>query len=279
VIDWCRKLNSKVVCLEQTSIFDPAVFDPSTSNQDHSTEIDLRSTTGRFIFYPQGSVAGFRLFDLLTMRNVTPRGPELLTSTHWADFSSDDKRLFLAMNGRLLVFEPRSDDSPWQLINDGGSIQIPALSGNKDKKDDQIAGLLAMDDGNLLVIRSSGVISRFDWRTSQQFWGRTIGNVGEIVRVVVSRNRRFVLLIGRAGGRLLDTRDGLVISGALVPPSAMDGSTEMLHCFNGAFVTDTGAIDVSCGKKKYRREQIAFTGDLRSRLREILSDHLLIGSN
>jgi hypothetical protein len=138
---------------------------------------------------------------------------------------------------------------------------------------------LALDDDNLLVVRSSGVISRFDWRTGQQHWGRTIGSVGEITRVVISRNRRFVLLIGRGGGRLLDTRDGLVISGVLIPPSAMDGINEMLPCFDGAFVSDTGAIDVSCGEKEYRREQITFTGDVRSRLRELLSDQLVIGPN
>jgi hypothetical protein len=59
----------------------------------------------------------------------------------------------------------------------------------------------------------------------------------------------------------------------------MDGSTEMPECFKDAFVSDTGAIEVSCGKHEYRREQITFGGDLRSRLREILSDQLLIGSN
>lgn len=273
IMDWCRKLNSKVVCLEQISI-----FDHSYNVKEGPIEMDLRSPTGRFIFYSQGEVAGFRLFDLLTMRNVTPHGPELVGSTQWADFGPGDKRLFLAMNGRLLVFEPRSDGSPWQLTNDGGSVQIPALSGNKDKNDDRVAGLLALDDDNLLAVRSSGVISRFDWRTGQQSWGRTIGGVGEITRVIVSKNRRFVLLIGRGGGRLLDTRDGLVISGALVPPSAMNGTTEMLQCFDGAFVTDAGAIEVSCGKKEYRREQISFTGDVRSRLREILSNELPVGS-
>lgn len=264
---WCRKLSSKVVCLERSTSIE---FD------DQQTDVDLRSATGRFIFYPQGAAYGFRLYDLLTMRNVTPRGPELVASTHWADFSPDDKRLFLAMNGRLLVFEPRSDGNPWQLVSDGGSVQIPALAVNNG---DKVAGLLALDDNNLIVVRSSGVIARFDWRTGQQSWGRTIGNVGEITRIVVSRNRRFVLLIGRGGGRLLDTRDGLVISGVLVPPSGMDGTTEMLQCFDGAFVTDSGAIDVSCGKNEYRREPITFSGDVRSRLREILSDGLPIEPN
>ena len=271
-IEWCRNLNSKVVCLKQLS-----TFDPSYNVLEGQKEMYERSATGRFVFYPQGEVAGFRLFDLLTMRNVTPHGQELVASTQWADFSPGDKRLFLAMDGRLLVFEPRSDGSPWESVNDGRSVQIPALSGNKDKKDDRVAGLLTLDDDNLLVVRSSGVISRFDWRTGLQSWGRTIGNVGEIKRVVASRNRRFVLLIGRGGGRLLDTRDGLVISGALVAPSAMDGTAEMLPCFDGAFVSDTGAVDVSCGKKEYRREQITFAGDVRSRIREILSD--AFGSN
>ena len=267
IIDWCRNLNSKVVCLQQVSI-----FDSSYNVYEGPKEMDLRSPTGRFVFYPQGEVAGFRLYDLLTMRNVSPRGPEWVASARWADFSPGDKRLFLAMNGRLLVFEPRSDGSPWQMANDGGSVQIPALSGNKDKKDDKVAGLLALDDDNLLVVRSSGVISRFDWRTGQQSWGRSIGNVGEVTRVVVSRNRHFLLLVGRLGARLLDTRDGLVLSGVLVPPSAMYGSTEMLQCFDESFVTDTGAVEVSCGKHKYRRDQNTFGGDMRSRLREILAD-------
>ncbi|HSS21048.1 MAG TPA: toll/interleukin-1 receptor domain-containing protein [Pyrinomonadaceae bacterium] len=266
MIDYCRRLNSKAVCLEEGSS-----FDPSGIEQEQQTEIDLRSSTGRFIFYPQGLAGGFRLYDLLTMRNVTPQGPELIASTHWADFSADDKRLFVAMSGRLQVFEPGSEGSRWQKINDGSSVQNPALSGNQDKKNDQIAGLLALDNDSLLVVRSGGVISRFDWRTGQQSWGHNIGNVGEIIRVVTSRNRRFVLLIGRLGGRLLDTRDGLVLSGVLVPPEAMAGSVGMLKCFNDAFVTDTGVVDVSCGKKKYQREPVLFTGDVTSRLKAILS--------
>lgn len=267
VAAWCRKLNSKTVCLELGS---------QVELNDEITEVDLRSNTGRFIFYPQGAAYGFRVYDLLTMRNVTPQGPELVASTHWADFSPDDKRLFVTMSGRLLVFEPRSDGSPWQLVSDGRSVQIPALSVNNG---DKVAGLLALDDNNLIVVRSSGVIARFDWRTGQQSWGRTIGNAGEIYRVVVSRNRRFLLIMGKQGGRLLDTKDGLVLSGVLVPPPAMAGTTEMPECFKEAMVSDTGAIEVSCGKNEYRREQITFAGDVRSRLREILSDQLLIGSN
>jgi outer membrane protein assembly factor BamB len=263
IVDWCRKLNSKVVCLDEGSPFDPSVV-----LQDQLTEIDLRSTTGRFIFYPQGSVAGFRLYDLLTMRNVTPPGAELVASTHWADFSADDKRLFLTMSGRLLVFEPRADGGPWQRVSDGGSVQIPALTGNKD---DRVSGLLTLDDNTLIVVRSSGVISRFDWRTGQESWRRTITNAGELMRAVPSRNRRFVLIIGRGGGRLLDTNDGLVLSGVLVPPAAGDGSTDMLECFRESFVSDSGVVDVSCGKNEYRREQVAFQGDVRSRLRQILS--------
>jgi hypothetical protein len=262
---WCRNLNSKLTCLEMRT----------GGEIQNGTGMELRSTTGRLIFYPRGGVSGFHLYDLLTMRDVTPPGPELVASTHWADFSPDDKRLFLTMNGRLLVFALPSDGGPWQPSTDG-SVHLPARSRNID---DEIAGLFALDNDSLAIVRSSGVISRFDWRTGQESWQRTIGNVGQINRAVVSRNRRFLLLIGKQGGRLLDTKDGLVLSGALVPPSAMDGTTEMLPCFDGAFVSDTGAIDLSCGKKKYRREQIAFGGDVRSRLREILSDQLLIGSN
>lgn len=266
---WCRNLNSKIVCLAMGSVVE-------WERQLEKTDMDLRSNTGRWIFYPRAAVYGLHLYDLSTMLDVTPRGPELVASTRQADFSPDDKRLFLAMNGRLLVFAPPADGSgPWQQISDGGSVQIPALAGNNG---DEVAGLLALDDSNLIVVRSSGVISRFDWRTGQQSWGRTIGNAGEINRVVVSRNRRFLLLIGKQGGRLLDTKDGLVLSGVLVPPAGMEGSTEMPECFKEAFVFDTGAIEVSCGENKYRREQIAFEGDVRSRLREILSDEALVGS-
>ncbi len=264
---WCRKPDSNTVCLKQET---------GAELHDDVTEADLRSNTGRFVFYPQGAVEGFRLYDLQTMRSVTPRGPEFVASTHWADFSLDDKRLFLTMNGRLLVFEPKSDGTPWQQVSDGRSVNIPALSGSNEG--DKVAGLLALDDNNLIVVRSTGVISRFDWRTGQQSWGRTISNIGEINRIVPSRNRRFLLLIGRAGGRLLDTKDGLVLSGVLVPSPAMDGGVEMLECFSQAFVSDSATIDISCGEKKYRREPITFKGDARSRLREILSNELSSGA-
>ena len=254
---WCRKLNGKPVCLFQPS---PAEF------MEDLTDFELRSPLGRFVFYPQGAYEGFRLYDLATMKNVTPKGPELVASTHWADFSTDDKRLFVTMNGRLLVFEQRVD-GPWQLVSDGAPSQVPALTGAKD---DRVAGLLVLDDNSLIAVRSSGVISRFDWRTGQQSWGRTISNVGEIVRVVPSRNRRFVLLLGRGGGRLLDTQDGLVLSGVLVPPAAMDGSIDVLQSLSNAFVSDTGVVDVSAGEKRYRREPITFDGNIQGRLKEIL---------
>ena len=99
-----------------------------------------------------------------------------------------------------------------------------------------------------------------------------ISSVGAVERAVVSRNRRYLFVIGKSGGRLLDTRDGLVLSGTLVPPGAMEGRVEMAQCFNQAFVSDTGAIELVCGDKEYRRESVAFSGDARSRLREILTN-------
>ena len=116
-----------------------------------------------------------------------------------AEFSLNDERLFVTSNGRLLVFTPPTGGGNWQLVNDPAPIPIPALSGNKD---DKVAGLLALDDKDLVVVSSSGVISRFDWRTGQQSWTRTISSAGEVYRAVVSRNRRFVFVIGKGGGRL-----------------------------------------------------------------------------
>lgn len=263
---WCRKLDAKTVCLKEQS---------GGEFLDDRTDFELRSPSGRFVFYPEGAADGFRLYDLLTMRNVTPKGPQYVASTHWADFSLDEKRLFVTMNGRLLIFEPQGD-GPWQLVSDGAAVQVPALSGTKD---DRVAGLLALDDNSLIAVRSSGVISRFDWRTGQQSWGRTIGNVGEVVRVITSKNRRFVLLVGRAGGRLLDTKDGLVLSGVLVPPPGMNGSIEILQALRQAFVSDTGTIEVTAGEKRYQREPITFNGDLQARLEAILAGGIASGSN
>jgi len=52
----------------------------------------------------------------------------------------------------------------------------------------------------------------------------------------------------------------------------MEGRVEMAQCFNHAFVSDTGAVELLCGDKEYRREPITFNGDAHSRLREILGD-------
>lgn len=253
---WCRTLKAKSVCFVSLDTFE--LHDDSS--------LDLRSNTGRFIFNPRGMTGGFRLYDLSTMRDITPQGTEIIAGTKQADFSPNDERLFLTLNGRLLVFAPPSDGGAWQLARDPGPI--PSFSGIKD---DEVAGLIALDDRNLVVIRSSGAIAKFDWHTGQQSWGRTFANVGKVVRVVTSRNRRFLFVIGEAGGRLLDTREGLVLSGVLVPPAVMEGTANMFQCFNEAFVSDAGAIDVSCGEKEYRREPITFSGDLRLRLRELLS--------
>lgn len=262
VAAWCRKLN----CFVSVDTFEL---------QQEET-LDLRSNTGRLIFNPRGMISGFQLYDLSTMRDVSPKGTEIVAGTEQADFSPKDERLFVAFNGRLLVFTPPSGDGPWQPVSDPKSIPIPALSGNKD---DKVAGLLALDDNDLVVVSSSGVISRFDWRTGQQAWARTISSAGEVYRAVVSRNRRFLLIIGKEGGRLIDTADGLVLSGTLVPPGAMTGSAEMLQCFNQAFVSDTGVIELICGEKEYRRDPISFSGDARSRLREILADGFGNSSN
>ena len=256
---WCRKLNGKVTCFESLDTFEL---------QDEDA-LDVRSNTGRFIFNPRGMVHGFQLYDLSTMRDVSPKGTEIAAGTQQVDFSLNDERLFVAMNGRLLVFTPSSDGGAWQLVNGAAPVSIPALSGNKD---DKVAGLLTLDDNHLVVVSSSGVISRFDWRTGQQSWSRTTSSVGEVYRAVVSKNRRFLFVIGTRGGRLFDTRDGLVLSGTLVPPGAMDGRVKMEDCFNQAFVSDTGTIEVVCGETQYRREPVTFNGDVRSRLREILKD-------
>jgi hypothetical protein len=259
---WCRNRN----CFVSVDTFE----------LQQEENLDLRSNTGRLIFNPRGMVSGFQLYDLSNMRDVSPKGTEILAGPQQADFSPKDERLFVAFNGRLLVFTPQSDGGAWQLVQDPGPIPIPALSGNKD---DKVAGLLTLDDNHLVVVSSSGVVSRFDWRTGQQSWTRTISSVGGVERVVVSKNRRFLFIIGKEGGRLLDTTDGLVLSGTLVPPGAMDGSVEMFQCFNQAFVSDAGAIALICGDKEYRRDPITFSGNTRSRLREILTDGFGNGSN
>lgn len=256
---WCRNLNAKITCFVSLDTFE----------LDNEDVLDLRSNTGRLIFNPRGMLHGFQLYDLSTMRDVSPKGTEIVAGTQQAEFGLNDERLFVTLNGRLLVFTPPSGDGNWQLVNNPAPIPIPALSGNKD---DKVAGLLALDDKDLVVVSSSGVITRFDWRTGQQSWTRTISSVGEVYRAVVSRNRRFLFVMGKGGGRLFDTRDGLVLSGTLVPPGAMDGRVEMDQCFNHAFVSDTGAIELLCGDKEYRRDPVAFNGDARSRLREILGD-------
>lgn len=259
---WCRNRNCFVTL--------------DTFELDYEEALDLRSNTGRLIFNPRGMLHGFQLYDLSTMRDVSPKGTEILAGTQQVDFSPNDERLFVALNGRLLVFTPSSEGGAWRPATDAGQISIPALSGNKD---DKVVGLLTLDDNYLVAVSSSGVISRFDWRTGQQAWTRTISSAGEVYRAVVSKNRRFLLVIGNRGGRLFDTREGLVLSGTLVPPAAMEGRVEMVQCFNQAFVSDTGAIELLCGDTQYRREPVTFSGDARSRLREILADGLANGSN
>ena len=118
--------------------------------------LDLRSNTGRLIFNPRGMIHGFQLYDLSTMRDVSPKGTEIVAGPEQAEFSLNDERLFVTSNGRLLVFTPPSGGGNWQPVNDPAPIPIPALSGNKDEK---VAGLLALDDKDLVVVSSSGVIS------------------------------------------------------------------------------------------------------------------------
>jgi hypothetical protein len=256
---WCRLLNEEMVCLEIRT---------GASTGDELTEIDLRSNTGKFIFYARGAARGFRLYDLSTMRDITPSGAELIASTRWVDFSLDDEKLFLAMNGRLLIFGPSPNSEKWELVEGNGSVQIPALSGNIA---DEVAGLFVLNETDLVIILKSGIISSFNWQTGDEHWRLSSANIGEISRASISKNRRFAILIGQNGGRLLDTYTGLVLSGILVPPSVMQEDVEMSDCFQKTFVSETGMIEVSCGSGIFTRQLTSFDDALSARLHQILN--------
>jgi hypothetical protein len=83
---WCRNLNAKVVCFVSLDTFEL---------QSEDT-LDLRSNTGRLILNPRGITHGFQLYDLSTMRDVSPKGTEIVAGTEQADFSPNDERLFVA---------------------------------------------------------------------------------------------------------------------------------------------------------------------------------------
>jgi len=69
-----------------------------------------------------------------------------------------------------------------------------------------------------------------------------------------------------------------VLSGVLVPSPARVGTVEILECLGRAFVADSGAVDVACGEKVYRREPNAFDGDVSSRLQQILANESLVAT-
>src|ERR1700741_44389 len=92
VAAWCRNRN----CFVSVDTFE-------LQNED---SLDLRSNSGSLIFDPLGMMSSFQLYDLATMRDLSPKGTEILAGTQQADFSPKDERLFVALNGRLLVFIP-----------------------------------------------------------------------------------------------------------------------------------------------------------------------------
>jgi hypothetical protein len=255
---WCRRLNGEMVCLEIRT---------AGERRDELTELDFRSATGRYVFYSRSMLRGFRVYDLATMRNVTPAGAERIVSTRWADFSRDDRRLFVVLEGQLHVFVPPAGGGPWQPENGGDTDPMTVPLGTGD-----VAGLFALDDDHLLLVHRSGVISHFNWQTGAETWRRTFDHLGGIRRAVISPHRGFVLLVGESGGRLVATGDGLVASGLLLPPAAMSAAEEIPDYFSDAFVSDKGTVEVRRDEAIMTWSTERFAGNITARLREIAAD-------
>ncbi|MFL6336127.1 MAG: toll/interleukin-1 receptor domain-containing protein [Pyrinomonadaceae bacterium] len=123
-------------------------------------------------------------------------------------------------------------------------------------------------------------------------------NVSRPERRILSSDKRRLLIIGSDAVVALDTTDGrelartssnqikwtgsafetpdkLILVAGQFAGTSNGTLSESLLVFSPkrqVFVTDAGAVEASCGEKEYRREQAAFGGDVRARLREILSD-------
>ena len=107
---WCRRLQgASLTCVTTRT---------GLEYHDDWSAIDLRSGSGRFVFYSNG-FGPYQVFDVETMRPVTPAANRLPSRPGAAAFSiGADDRLFVFVDAdRLTALEPGAGDGAYDDVS------------------------------------------------------------------------------------------------------------------------------------------------------------------
>jgi hypothetical protein len=236
----CRTLDGRPICYEE-----------SAQGDERRKDDFLRSRKGRYIFWQLGGT----VIDLQTLHKVMKLREIATEQTQACDFTPDESQFVCAAGGRLVSYQAGSTGAFWQSTT---SAQIGPLQLDSEQK---ITGLLAIDNNDFISARSDGSVGRFDHSGIVQ-WQLHVAGIGQISDVLPSPDRKFILLIGQRGMRILNS-DGFVQSAPLAPPAVLSGKRPLEACLDRAAdhkpyvdLDDTGALQVMCGENDPRTGEL-----------------------
>jgi hypothetical protein len=270
---WCRRVQGvPLTCVTSRTMLE---------FHDDWSAVDQRSGSGRFVFYSNG-VGSYQLFDVETMRHVTPQGSQLPSRPGAAAFSiGGDDRLFVFVdNNRVSALE--YDARGNRFVDISGSLSWQRRLADTDASN-PVIGVMSPAPDDLIAAAESGLLVRFDWRTGRTIWSSQVPGIGRVVAIRRAPAGAFVALVGERGIRIVRTRDGLLASGALLPAYLFDAKFNLAACreetgpivkltevMTDVTIDDAGAVTVSCGDAQYGWSAQSYTGDLVARLDALL---------
>ena len=217
---------------------------------------DVRSKSGRYLAYTNG-MEPFVLFDVLNMNQIES-GHNLVVDPGGFEFdNSDHNRLVLVSLGKLHVIDLFEHQAPQQLnLGWGGGV------GEQDGPE-KVMNLVTFEDNEILIVKKNGQIRRLNWRTGRTSWEIAGLGLGDVSGVDYSPNRKYAMISGEFGFRVVALDDGSFASGIILPPylSPSDKTSyecaryspdDILDAIDWAIVDDEGGVSVKCGSILYR---------------------------
>ena len=270
---WCRRIQGvPLTCVTSRTMLE---------FHDDWSAVDQRSGSGRFVFYSNG-VGPYQVFDVETMRHVTPGGSRLPSRPGAASFSNGgDDRLFVFVdNNRLSALE--YDASGNRFVDISGSLSWQRRLAETDGSN-PVIGVMSPAPDDLIAAAESGLLVRFDWRTGRTIWSTQATGIGRVVAIRRAPAAAFVAVVGERGIRIVRTRDGLLASGAVLPAYLFDAKFNLAACrdetgpiakltevMTDVTIDDAGTLTASCGDAQYVWSARLYTGDIVSRLDALL---------
>lgn len=275
---WCRR--------DENKSFKCLAYFTGIEFHDNWSEIDLRSRSGQYVFYNVSERDPVKIVDVLNLRDVTPESSKFTADIGAAAFSdSSDDRLFVVANGLLRVLEPSENPGKFTDVSNG----LPwnrAVSGTE--KGQAVVGLMSLPSGDLILLRTDGLLRRFNWKSGVTVWEHETPGIGNPLFARRSANGEVFVVVGTTGIRLVRSEDGLLLSGVLVPPYLLQTNADLSGCvdeYNSLLKQLTDALSevnisagpkvvVRCGNLSYAWKPHSYSGNISERLNQLRSSTL-----